>query len=410
MRRRALVIGGSLGGLFAANLLRQAGWDVLVLERVADDLAGRGAGLGTHDELFAVMRRLGIAIDPTIGVPAASRICLDRTGAVNCAAPWGHVMTAWARLYRPLKDALPRKCYRAGATLARLEADADGVTAVCADGTRERGDLLVGADGIHSTVRAQLLPAVVPRYAGYTIWRGVVAERDIPPEIHAALFGDYVFCLPPGEMMLGYAVPGPDDDIRPGRRAFNWVWYRPVEEHEALPALLTDATGHRHGLGIPPPLIRPELIAAMRAEARALLAPQIADILERTARPFLQPIFDLASPRLALGRAVLLGDAAFVARPHVGAGVTKAALDAVCLADALRDHGDDIDAALTRYDRERRRFGEAIVARARWLGAYIEARARPGATRPGLPEEPAAVLREIGAKLNDIPELAGIAA
>jgi len=67
-RQRALVIGGSIGGLFAANWLRAGGWDVTVFERVGDDLASRGAGIGTHDELRAVMRRLGLTVDETIGV------------------------------------------------------------------------------------------------------------------------------------------------------------------------------------------------------------------------------------------------------------------------------------------------------------------------------------------------------
>jgi 2-polyprenyl-6-methoxyphenol hydroxylase-like FAD-dependent oxidoreductase len=79
---------------------------------------------------------------------------------------------------------------------------------------------------------------------------------------------------------------------------------------------------------------------------------------------------------MVFGRAAILGDAAFVARPHVGAGVTKAALDAFCLADAIMAAGGDLDAALARYDRERCRFGEWIVGRGRDLGASIGVRAR----------------------------------
>ena len=140
--------------------------------------------------------------------------------------------------------------------------------------------------------------------------------------------------------------------------------------------MCTDASGRCHGDSIPPPLIRPELIDEMRADADALLAPQIAAVIARAERPLLQPIFDLESPCLAFGRAVLLGDAAFVARPHVGTGVTKAALDAQCLADALGEERD-IAAALARYDAERRRFGNWLVARGRYLGAWLDAEAGP---------------------------------
>ena len=76
-------------------------------------------------------------------------------------------------------------------------------------------------------------------------------------------------------------------------------------------------------------------LPAVKKDARRLLAPAIANIFERAEQPIFQAIYDLAAPRLTFGRLALLGDAAFVARPHVGAGVTKAALDAACLANAL---------------------------------------------------------------------------
>jgi 2-polyprenyl-6-methoxyphenol hydroxylase-like FAD-dependent oxidoreductase len=119
-------------------------------------------------------------------------------------------------------------------------------------------------------------------------------------------------------------------------------------------------------------LIRPDVIAAVKADARALLAPSIADIFVRAERPIFQPIHDFASPRLVFGRIALLGDAAFVARPHVGAGVTKAALDAMCLADALAE-STTIDAALADYNRVRQRAGSWAVARSREFGACVSA-------------------------------------
>src|SRR5476651_97256 len=178
-QQRALVIGGSLGGLFAANMLHAIGWHVEVFERVADDLATRGAGIGTHDELFSVMRRLGIAIDASIGVEVRERVCLDHAGEVLLEVQLPQMMTAWARIYRPLKDLLPASQYHFGMDLARIEEDADGVTAIFSDGTTARGDLLVAADGIRSAVRAQVLPEAQPQYAGYVAWRGVVDESAV---------------------------------------------------------------------------------------------------------------------------------------------------------------------------------------------------------------------------------------
>ncbi len=406
-RQRALIIGGSLGGLFAANLLRSIGWHVEVFERVADDLATRGAGIGTHDELFAVMRRLGVAIDSSIGVEVHERICLDSDGSVLHKVALSQMMTAWARIYRPLKDMLPASQYHFGKNLERIEEDANGVTAVFSDGTTSRGDLLIAADGIRSAVRAQILPQAEPRYAGYIAWRGVVDESAVSPATHAAIFERYAFGLPVGEMMLAYPVPGRDNDVRPGHRGYNFVWYRPVDFNTKLPRLATDASGHCHGVSIPPPLIMPEVVAEMRAEAKALLAPQIYEIVERTPQPFFQAIFDLESPRMAIGRVALLGDAAFVARPHVGMGVTKAALDAQCLAQSIAAVPGDLPAALARYDAERRLFGTRVVARSRRLGAYIEAQLKPPELRTAeeCDQRPEVVLREIGANLANISEL-----
>jgi len=107
----ALIIGGSLGGLFAAHLLRAAGWRVDVFERSAEDLAGRGAGLGTHDALLRVLRRLGIDDGSALGVGTRFYVWFDAHGEVACKLERPRIMTAWARLYRPLKDALPARHY-----------------------------------------------------------------------------------------------------------------------------------------------------------------------------------------------------------------------------------------------------------------------------------------------------------
>ena len=115
----------------------------------------------------------------------------------------------------------------------------------------------------------------------------------------------------------------------------------------------------------------------MRNAARQLLAPQWAEVIDQTTQPFLQPIHDLLSDRIAFGRIALMGDAAFVARPHVGMGVTKAGDDALALARAITAHGAT-PAAMQAYEAERLAPGRAVVGRARQLGAYLEAQARPG--------------------------------
>jgi 2-polyprenyl-6-methoxyphenol hydroxylase-like FAD-dependent oxidoreductase len=370
-----LVIGGSLGGLLAAHLLRDVGCDVVVFERNAEDLTGRGAGLSTHPQLIDILRRVGIDFDESMGVKVDTLVCLDRHGHTYLEEKTARTMSSWGRLYRSLRDPLPSGSYRLGKSLERIEQDADGVTAIFANGTRETGDLLVGADGGRSTVRELFLPDLQPRYAGYVAWRAMLDESDVPPDIRAEIFERYTFCLPEGEMMLAYPVPGRNNETQVGRRAYNIVWYRPTDPDKELPDLCTDASGRRHGTSIAPPLIRPDVTAAIKATARALVAPQVAEIFARTPQPFFQPIMDLDSPRTVFGRVALLGDAAFVARPHVGAGVTKAALDAASLADAVEK--DDVVAGLLRYQREQQPFGSGLVALARQEGAYLSAQIKP---------------------------------
>lgn len=391
-RQRVLIVGGSVGGLFAAHLLRARGWDVAVFERSGGALADRGASIGTRQELFDILAGIGIELDPSAGVAVTSRICLDRGGTVVAELPVRSINSAWDRIYRPLRDAMPDVLYRAATRVERIEQDGEGITVFLADGMRESGALLIAADGINSTIRAQLAPEVTPRYAGYVAWRGVIEESEMTAEEHALLFGRMCFALPEGELLLALGMPGRDADTRPGHRRYYWIWFRPVDEARALPALCTDATGCCHGSSIPPHLVREEVIRDLQQAAQASFAPSLAAIIRRTRQPYPHGIFDLEAPRLVFGRAVLLGDSAFVARPHVGAGITKAALDAKGLVDALAAEAD-LAVALARYDRERRAFGSALVARARHLGAYLEAEAKErGATE----RQPETVLREYG--------------
>jgi 2-polyprenyl-6-methoxyphenol hydroxylase-like FAD-dependent oxidoreductase len=182
----------------------------------------------------------------------------------------------------------------------------------------------------------------------------------------------------------------------------NWLWYHPVQAGR-LAELCTDASGDHHDAGIPPPLIRPEVIAAFRAEAHTILPPQFVALTEATPAPFFQPIFDLDCPRAVAGRVALLGDAACVARPHVGAGVTKAALNAAWLTDALADTPGNLGAGLASYEQRTKLFGSALVARGRYLGAYLE-----DPPRAGLAPDPLPMMQAIGAPLREIPDLADL--
>ena len=382
-----------MSGLLAAIMLERRGWAVDVFERVQGELAGRGAGIVAQSELIARLDGLGLDTRD-LGVAITTRKILDRSGSITATCECPQILTAWERVYRILRDAFPHERYHRGRGLAGLAQSAHGVVAHLSDGSTASGDVLIGADGLRSTVRQQCLPQAVPLYAGYVAWRGLIAERALPPAIHRELFHIMAFCLPRGEQCIGYPVAGPDNDLTPGHRRYNVVWYRPADEANELTRLLTDDSGVTHAISIPPPLIPRAAIAGMRAAAEGLLPPQMRTIVDLIDEPILQPIYDLASPRLAFGRVAIIGDAAFVARPHVAAGVSKAADDAAALAEAL-DAEDDVAAALARFEAERLPQGDKIIERARHLGAYLQANQnaeeRSRSVRHGIPE---AVLAE----------------
>lgn len=370
MQRTALIIGGSMSGLLAGLMLRRAGWSVTIFERAQAELAGRGAGIVAQPSLLATLKLFGIG-SHDLGVMVQSRRILARDGTVTATGDCPQTLTAWERVYRLLRELFGDAHYQRGKGLVDFSQDPDGVTARFADGETLRADLLVGADGFRSTVREHCVPGLQPLYAGYAAWRALVPEAELPPEVLRDVFPYMAFGLPPGEQFLAYPVAGDDNDLRVGHRRLNVIWYRPADEATALRDLLTDTQGKTHALSIPPPLIRPQVIAAMKDAAERLLAPQFRAVVRLIDEPILQPIYDLVAPQMAFGRVAVIGDAAFLIRPHVGAGVSKAADDAAALARAL--DGQPVEAGLRQFAAERHPVGLRAVEQARHLGAYLQA-------------------------------------
>lgn len=381
--KRVIVVGGSLAGLIAGNRFHRMGWEVDVYERTPGELEGRGAGITVLPGLIEGMHAAGVAmreLGETLGIDLPARAALDRNGKVIASTRFSQVMTSWSKLYELLKAIFPAQRYHRGRSVERIEQDANGVTAIFADGTRTSGDLLIGADGLRSTVRAQFLPALKPHYPGYIAWRCLADEQDLSARTRQEMFDRYTLCTPPGEQAIGYAVPGADHSIEPGRRQYNVVWYHPVAE-DALRDMHTDDAGRHHANGISPSALRASVKREMAAKAQRLLAPQFAEAIQVAKLQFFQPIVDLESPRVVFGRVVLIGDAAFVARPHTAMGVPKGAKDVVALTDAIVAGSDDFLSALPAYEASRLRLASRIVARGRMLGAYMEAQLKSEAER-----------------------------
>ena len=366
--RRAVIVGGSMSGLFTAAFLRRIGWDVDVFERSGVELVGRGAGITTHPELLEALEKSG-AGTRDLGIEVERRISIDRQGRVIGERPLRPVLTSWDRLQRLLRETIDPAHYHLGHTFARVEQDGHGVRVHFAEGRVERADLLVGGDGIRSGVRAQVAPQVQPIYSGYYIWRGAPNEADLAPATRASIFPYFVFFLPERQQVIGYPISGFNNDLRMGHRRYNFIWYR-VGDARTLKDMCVDENGDQHEHSVPPPLIRRNLIAQMRAEAEDIMPPAFVDCLRNIERPFFTPIYDFSAPRIVLGRVALVGDAGSSARPHMGFGVAKAGGDAQALADALAAH-DDVDAALAAYNAVRQPIGERIMLHGRKLGTHL---------------------------------------
>lgn len=369
MTKRAIIVGGSISGLFAAALLRRKGWQADVFERSDVELKGRGAGIVSHPELLDILNEIGAGTSG-LGVHVDDRVLFDRDGNVIKHHHFPQILTSWDRLQNLARHVQPEGTYHLNHNLVGFEQDANGVTVRFENGRIEKGDMLVAADGFRSAARNILAPQVQPLYAGYVIWRSVVEEADLDPATHAAVFEKFAFFLEPGHEVVGYPIAGANNDLRPGKRRYNFVWYRTIDE-ERLRDMLTDATGKMHAISIPPPLVRADVVQEMRDKAETFMAKPMLNVLRAVKGAFFTPIYDLASPSMVFGRVALIGDAAFVGRPHVGLGVTKGAADAKALADALAQPGGDVESGLRAFDENRRPVGDLVVAKGRELGTLL---------------------------------------
>jgi 2-polyprenyl-6-methoxyphenol hydroxylase-like FAD-dependent oxidoreductase len=367
-KRRAVIIGGSMSGLFSAAFLRRIGWDVDVYERSPVELVGRGAGITTHPELLETLQRSGAGTH-NLGIEVPKRFAIDRQGRITAERPLRQILTSWDRLQRLLRATVDPAHYHLGWAFERVEQDGSGVRAHFKDGRIEHADIVVGGDGVRSTVRAEVAPELQPIYAGYYIWRGSPNESDLAPRTLREIFPYFVFYLPPRQEVITYPIAGYNDDLRPGHRRYNFIWYRAADAAR-LREMNVDANGVQHAFSVPPPLIRKELIEQMLADAREIMPPVLLDCVMTMKQPFITPIYDFTAPRIVFGRVAMVGDAAANARPHMGFGVAKAGGDAEALANALRDH-DDVDTALQAYNALRQPIGNTIVMHSRKLGTHM---------------------------------------
>jgi 2,6-dihydroxypyridine 3-monooxygenase len=328
------IIGGSLGGLFTGIALNAGGHDVAIFEKSGGELNDRGAGIVLQHELMDFLYEYDIADVKEINVPIFQRRYLNAAGNVVYKENTTQLMTSWATLYHRLKKHFPGGSYHYGHKFSSFTEHNEKIRVIFDNGYIDNFDLLIGADGINSSVRGQLYPHVKPEYAGYVGWRGIVEEDDIAASLVAEFEDRFTFFNMPDSHILCYLIPGNNNEITKGKRRLNWVWYwnvTPAEENN----LLVDINGRYRPTFVPEGYVQEEFIQMQREIANRVMPPIFRDLISATRQPFLQPINDLAVERMFRGRVALIGDAAFAPRPHTAASTAKAVANSVSLASAL---------------------------------------------------------------------------
>ncbi len=364
---KVAVVGGSVGGLTAALVLRDIGCDLDVYERSSSALEGYGAGIVAHDEAVRYFReRTDVAVDGvTLKVPWFRYVNRDGDTVFEEPNIWRY--SSWNTIYRGLLGQFDEARYHRGEALGDIEQTGDRVQARFESGRVVECDLLVCADGATSTARRLLMPEVEPEYAGYVGWRGMIAESEAADATQDWLADAITYFVPSRSQFLIYPIPSLDGSTVRGERLLNFVWYRNASE-ERLRELLTDRDGVPRPLSLPPGALDERHLAEFRRDVQAILPARIAEVVVQIPDPFLQAIVDVTVPQMAVGRVCLVGDAAFVGRPHAAAGTAKAASDAWALAESLVATDGDVDAALSRWEPRQLTVGRNLVKRVRYIG------------------------------------------
>jgi 2-polyprenyl-6-methoxyphenol hydroxylase-like FAD-dependent oxidoreductase len=355
---RVAVAGGSLGGLCAGVALHGQGASVDIFERNPGEMETRGAGIVVQRELTSLLQRHGAPPLPTTS--CRGRRYLDPDGGSGTTQSMPQHFTSWEAIYLTLRAVFPDAHYHTGAALEGFENVNETAFVNITGHGQITADLLICADGAQSETRRRLLPQVQPHYAGYIAWRGTVDEALARPDLVAFFDDTFTFseALSGGHILV-YFIPGAKADASEGHRQLNWVWYVHATDDE-LKELLTDRQGQLHHNSLPIGGATVQTTVKLRTSARREVHPRMAELIEATEQPFIQKIVDVVVPRSVFGRVCLVGDAAFVVRPHTAGATAKAATDATLLADTLREAKGDIKEALLSFQSVQLQYGRQL--------------------------------------------------
>ncbi|MGD1840054.1 MAG: FAD-dependent monooxygenase [Thermonemataceae bacterium] len=357
---KIIIIGGSIGGLSAGIALNCKNFDVEIYERSTARMRGRGAGLVIQPDMMDYLMQHNISPKEIFGVPALERQVLNNQGRVAYKFQNDTTFTSWNYIWQQLKDHFPDTKYFYGHELSKVEQKGKLATATFTNGVVKTADLIIGADGYGSVVRAHFLPEVTPTYAGYIAYRGLIPEEKMTQDVVS--FFENKFSIYPYEHahILCYMVPGTNGELEKGQRQLNWVWYVNKTASQ-LSQILTDKDGENRKYAVPPTFLSQKSVDDLHALADEELPQVLRDRVHQTQHPFVQVIVDMNVPKMFDNRLAVLGDAASVVRPHTASGTAKAYRDAIALADCLFHHEADIAKALRHWNDQQLREATGLT-------------------------------------------------
>jgi len=368
-RGSVAIVGGSIGGLTTGLLLRRAGFAVTIYERNPSEFSGRGGGIVLQPEMLRWFKEVSDQNPGQLSTRSRFLRYLGSDNEIVFEEPVEWRFSSWSTLYRALLKDFGTDQYLLGHNVRGVQQSDKSVTLEFDKGTVATADFAVFADGITSTGRQVIAPEAQPEYSGYIGWRGTVPEQEFTDE-SLALIGDSLgYCFVKDGHICMYPIPGPQGEIDPGHRLMNYVYYQNVAEGEALEAIMTDIEGYRGPVSVPQGRVQERFITAMKEHAAETLAPAAAELVTKTAEPYIQVIYDVRVPRMCEGRIAILGDAGFIGRPHAAAGSAKAADDAWALFETFESNtASDIPEILAVWEKERLTVGNNLVDRVSMMG------------------------------------------
>lgn len=353
----AVVVGGSLTGLSASLALARDGNRSVVLEHAVGAVAG-GSGIGLEPGIF----------EEVTGIPVQS-VPVVRGNRLSAA---------WEQVRAVLLDAAHRQPLievREGVAVKSVLGPSDGQISVLTDSGVVTGDVLIGADGGRSVVRRYVAPQQpLARYAGYVIWRALLDERDVPGGVEGRGNVMEFFSTASARLTI-YCVPGADGSTRIGERRISFAWYDAGRNRLMQQTGCVTEDGYVVGT-LYQVRMQPDLIAELGDLAERMWPSPWRHAIRtaiRTGRLFATPIAEYVPSRLARDRAVIIGDAAHLASPVVGAGFKTGLLDVESVARRLRETPDDVPHALLSVEADRLRPAQRMVQSGMGVAASLDA-------------------------------------